>query len=403
MLVIINGQVIGPRQLLDDHCVIIEHGRIKQIAPTSQVLWPDDAHVLDAAGSFVSPGFVDMHVHGALGCDTMDASTESLAQIARFHASGGTTAMTPTTVSASADQVGAALNAVAEARGHDFGGAQIIGAHIEGPYLSTEKRGAHPAAQLRLPDPAEYIIWLEHDDVITQMTFAPELPGALELMDALLEHEILPSAGHTHATCDQIAVAIDRGLCQATHLFNCMSAMTKSGPHRLPGALERFLTDDRVMVELIGDGHHVHPELMKLAIRCKGVDRVCLITDAVAGAGLAEGATFQVGDTLGVAREGVGMLPDGSGLVGSVSTMIQVVRQVVTAVGVSLTDAVRMASLNPARALGLGAHKGGLEPRKDADLTLFTPDFVVTHTIVGGRIEYHRPVLQHHPETEDGS
>jgi N-acetylglucosamine-6-phosphate deacetylase len=386
--VMIKGRVIGPRSVLDDHCVLVENGRIKQVAPTSQVLWPDDAAVVNAHGAFVAPGFVDMHVHGAMGRDTMDGALESLAQIARFHAAGGTTAMTPTTVTADAGRIHAALEAVALAQGRDFGGARIMGAHIEGPYLSPEKRGAHPASQVRLPDPAEYKAWLERDGLVTQMTFAPELPGGLELLDALLEHEVLPSGGHTAATGDQMREAVARGLCQATHLFNCMSSAGKSGPWRVPGALETFLVEDQVMVELIADGHHVHPGLMKLAIRAKGVDKICLITDAVAGAGLAEGTEFKVGDTTGVVRAGVGMTPDGSGLVGSVSTMIQMVRNAVTLAGVSVVDAVRMASLNPARALGLSAHKGSLEPGKDADIVLFTPEYLVTHTMVAGRVEY---------------
>jgi N-acetylglucosamine-6-phosphate deacetylase len=390
MIVVIKGRVIGAQGVLDHHCVVIENGRIKHVAPMSQVMWPDDAEVLDAEGAFVSPGFVDMHVHGALGHDTMDGSVESLAKIARFHASGGTTAMTPTTVTAEASRINAALDAVATARGRDFGGAQIIGVHIEGPYLSPEKRGAHPASLVRLPDPAEYLPWLDRDDLVTQVTFAPELTGGMELVDALLEHEVLPSGGHTTATGDQMRAAIDRGVCHATHLFNCMSSAGKSGPWRVPGALETFLVEDRVMVELIADGHHVHPDLMKLAVRAKGVDKVCLITDAVAGAGLAEGTGFRVSETQGVVNGGVGMLPDGSGLVGSVSTMIQMVSNAVRLAGVSVADAVRMASLNPARALGLSAHKGSLEPRKDADLVLFTPEFEVTHTIVGGRVEYRK-------------
>jgi N-acetylglucosamine-6-phosphate deacetylase len=390
MTVSVNGRVIGPRGVLNGHCVVIENDRIKQVAPTSQVLWPDDAELLDANGQFVAPGFVDMHVHGAVGCDTMDGSVESLAKIARFHASGGTTALTPTTVTADAGRIAHALETVARARGHDFGGAQIIGAHIEGPYLAPAKRGAHPLSLVRIPDPAEYLPWLEHDDVVTQMTLAPELPGARALIDTLLEHEVLPSGGHTAATIEQAQEAIASGLCHATHLFNCMSSQAKAGAFRLPGALEAFLLDDRVMVELIGDGKHVHPELIKLAIRMKGTDKICLITDAVAGAGLAEGAAFQVGDTTGVVRDGVGMLPDGSALIGSVSTMMQMVHQVVLRTGTSVFDVVRMASLNPARALGLSAHKGSLEPRKDADIVMFTPGFEVTHTLVAGRVEFRR-------------
>ena len=167
-----------------------------------------------------------------------------------------------------------------------------------------------------------------------------------------------------------------------------MSSTVKSGPFRLPGALETFLADERVMVELIADGQHVHPELMRLAVRAKGIDKVCLITDATAGAGLAEGGEFLVGETRAVVRANVGMVVDGSALAGSVSTMIQMVRNMVELAGLSLADAVRMASLNPSRALGIGGRKGSLEPRKDADIVIFSGNFEVLKTVVGGRLEY---------------
>lgn len=390
MVVIINGRIVAPRAILEQHCLVIDDGRIKQVLPTSQKLWPEDAQVIDVGGDFVAPGFVDMHVHGALGRDTMEASVEALAQIAKFHATGGTTAMTPTTVTDSTEKIGAALEAIAGAMGRDFGGAQIVGAHVEGPYVSRDKCGAQPPEFARNPDAAEYAPWLDRDGLVTQMTLAPELPGALELIDALLEREILPSGGHTSAGYEQVSAAVERGLCHATHLFNCMSSATKlaGSPFRVPGALEIFLADERVMVELIADGRHVHPELMKLAVRAKGVDKVCLVTDATAGAGLPEGAEFHVGGTPGVVREGVGLKTDGSSMVGSVSTMIAMVKNMVESVGVSLPEAVRMASLNPARALGLGGRKGSLEPHKDADIVIFSATFEVAKTLVAGRVEY---------------
>ena len=388
MLVVINGRVVGPRATLDGHCVVVDGSTIKQVAPTSQVLWPEDATVVDADGGFVAPGFIDLHVHGALGRDTMEASVEALAQIGKFHLSGGTTAMTPTVMTDSTERMTAAMDAVQQATGHDFGGAQFLGVHIEGPYVSRERCGAQPPQFARNPDPNEYTAWLDRDGLVTQMTLAPELPGALELIDALLERELLPSGGHTNATHEQTRTAVERGVCQATHLFNCMSSMAKSGALRVPGALETFLADERVMVELIADGKHVHPELIRLAIRAKGVDHVCLVTDATAGAGLEEGSEFQVGATRGVVRDGAGMMLDGSALVGSVSTMMAMVKNVVQLAGVPLVDAVRMASLNPARTLSLAGRKGSIEPRKDADIVIFTPDFKVKKTLVGGRVEF---------------
>jgi len=390
MIVITNGKVVTPRSVLENHCVVIEGGAIKQITPTDQVLWPEGTQVLDVGGAFVAPGFVDIHVHGALGRDTMEASVEALAQITKFHVTGGTTAMTPSLISDTTEKMTAALDAVQQAIGHDFGGAQILGAHLEGPYINKCKCGALPEHFCRLPDPAEYLPWLDRDGLVTHMTLAPEQPGAMELIDALLEREIIPCGGHTNATAEQAAAGIERGLCQATHLFNAMSSVTKTGAFRTAGAVEAFLADDRVMVEIIADGKHIPAMLLRLTVKAKGVDRICLISDATAGAGLPEGAEFNVGATRAVVRDGVGMLADGSAMAGSSSTMISVVKKMTELAGVSLVDAVRMASLNPARALSLSGRKGSLEPRKDADIVVFSPSFDVQMTIVGGRIQYQR-------------
>src|ERR1041384_364420 len=195
MLVVINGRVVGPRATLDRHCVVVDGSTIKQVAPTSQVLWPEDASLVFSGGVLVAPGFIDLHVHGALGRDTMEASVEGLAQIGKFHLSGGTTAMTPTVMTDSTERMTAAMDAVQQATGHDFGGAQFLGVHIEGPYVSRERCGAQPPQFARNPDPNEYTAWLDRDGLVTQMTLAPELPGALELIDALLERELLPSGG----------------------------------------------------------------------------------------------------------------------------------------------------------------------------------------------------------------
>jgi N-acetylglucosamine-6-phosphate deacetylase len=390
MIIITNGKIVAPRSVLENHSVVIEDGVIKQIAPSEQLLKPSDAQVIDAGGAFVSPGFVDIHVHGAMGRDTMEGSVEALAQITKFHATGGTTAMTPSIIGDSTERMTAALDAIQQAMGRDFGGSRIVGAHMEGPYVNPKMAGALPEQFIRNPDPAEYLPWLDRDGLVTHMTLAPELPGAMELIDALLEREIVPCGGHTVATGEQIVAAVDRGLCHATHLFSAMSAVTKIGPIRVAGAVEAFLADDRTMVEVIADGKHLPGLMLRMTVNAKGVDGVCAISDATAGAGLPEGAEFSVGTTRAVVRDSVGVLLNNSALAGSAATMIRVVRTMVEKAGVSLTDAVRMASLNPARVLSLSGRKGSLEPRKDADVVIFTPNFEVQMTMVGGRIEFQR-------------
>jgi len=390
MIIITNGKIVAPRGVLENHCVVIENDTIKQITPAAQTPRPDDAQVIDAGGAFVAPGFVDIHVHGAVGRDTMEGSVEALAQITKFHATGGTTAMTPSIIGDTRERMNMVLDAIQEAMNQNVGGARILGAHLEGPYVNRKMAGALPEQFIRDPDPAEYTPWLDREGLVTHMTLAPELPGALELIDALMEREIVPCGGHTAATGEEIEVAVGRGLCHATHLFSAMSAMTKIGPIRVAGAVEAFLADDRTMVEVIADGKHLPPLMLRMTVNAKGVDRVCVITDATAGAGLPEGTEYSVGATRAVVHDGVGVLLNNTALAGSAATMMRVVRTMVERVGVSLPDAVRMASLNPARVLSLGGRKGSIEPRKDADVVVFTPNVEVQMTMVGGRVEFQR-------------
>ena len=390
MIAIINGRIVGPRSMLEGHCILVDQNKIKTVSPRASVGWHEDTELIDVQGNFVAPGFIDLHVHGALGCDTMDGTLESLKTIAEYHSTGGTTAFTPTTMTDTSDKISEILDVIDQAMHEDIKGPKILGAHLEGPYISDERPGAQPVDQIRNPIPEEYQRWFTREGLVTQMTFAPELPSAPELLDSLLSHEILPSGGHTNATYEQVTTSIGRGLCHATHLFNCMSTNVKHGVYRIPGALEAFLTDPRVMVELIADGHHVHPGLMKLALKTKGIEQICLVTDSTAGCGLMEGSEFQVGATQAIIRNGIGLTADESALAGSISMMIDMVKNIVQLAGVSLVDAVRMASLNPAGALGINSQKGSLERQKDADIVIFSPKFEVLKTIVAGKTVYER-------------
>jgi N-acetylglucosamine-6-phosphate deacetylase len=382
-MIITNGKIITPKEILADHSLLIRDGKIARIAHAHTALSAPDEPTLDAQGGYVAPGFIDIHCHSAMGCDTMDAHLESIAKIVRFHATGGTTAIVPTTVTASPEKIMKAIEIVAEARGHDFGGAQVLGIHLEGPYIAAAKAGAQDPQQIRPPNPDEYAAWLEHDDVITQVTVAPEVDGALEFIEKLTEHEIIASGGHSDATEDVVQAAIARGLCHGTHLFNCMSTVTKRGAFRVAGMAEALLADDGVTVELVADGKHLPAASMRLAVKAKGVDRVCLITDATAGAGLPAGTEFNVGDVRAVVGDGVAMTADGKALAGSTAQMIALVKTVAS-LGFTLVDAVRMASLTPARVLGISGCKGSLEERKDADIVIFDDNFTVRQTIVGG-------------------
>jgi len=341
--------------------------------------------VLDLCGKFLAPGFVDLHIHGALRRDTMEASTDAFQVICRFHATGGTTSLALTTVTAAAPKITAVLEAVAALDPNATGGARILGVHIEGPYFSKEKPGAHPLELIRNPNPEEYGAWLKYKERITQMTLAPELPGALELIEALERHGIRASGGHSDAWDEDAAAGFACGMRQVTHTFNCMSGARRRGAFRVAGLLEFAMGEPEILCELIADGYHVSPTLMRALYRAKGVDGIALVTDAGAGAGLAEGESFTLGEIQGVVAGGVALTADGKALCSSVSQMNQLVKTMVEKVDVPLFEAVKMATLNPARALGLEDQIGILTEGALADLVVFEEGLSVAMTFVNGQ------------------
>jgi N-acetylglucosamine-6-phosphate deacetylase len=349
--------------------------------------------VIALEGLCVAPGFIDLHIHGALGRDTMEADAGAFETICRHHAAGGTTGLCLTTIAAPLERLLAVIDAARKYRrdwSHENAGAAVLGVHIEGPYFSPEKKGAHLPAMIRNPDPAEWRRLLDHADVITQMTLAPELPGALPLIEALAERGIIASAGHSNAWDEEVAAAFAHGLRQATHTFNCMSTARRRGPYRVAGVLEFVLSEPEILSEVIADGRHVSPTLLRLLCRAKGLDGIALVTDATAGAGLPEESRFGLGDSRCVVRDNVALTENGAALAGSTSSMIRGVKNMVDLCGLSLAEAVQMASLNPARALRLEDRKGSIAPGMDADLVVLTPDLAVRETWVGGQAVYGR-------------
>ncbi len=370
----------------------VVNGQIVAVAPS---LSPEPGDgVLDVGGLLIAPGFIDLHVHGALGRDTMEATPEAFETICRYHASGGTTALLLTTVSAPTQELVSVLRAAYAFRGSGHDGARLLGIHLEGPYFSPEKPGAHRKEQIRNPDPADYAPLLEwaqgQHPVVLQMTLAPELPGALPLIDALRALGVRVSGGHSDAWDEEACAAFVHGMEGVTHAFNCMSSARRRGPYRVAGLLEFALSEPGIVCELIADGHHVSPTLMRMLWHAKQSDGVCIVTDASAGAGLEEESAFRLGEMDCVVRRGVCLTADGNALAGSASTMIRMVRILTESAGVSLVEAIRMASLNPARALNL-ERKGVLAVGKDADLVLLGDGLEVIATFAQGRRVYRKP------------
>ncbi|HEY5894689.1 MAG TPA: N-acetylglucosamine-6-phosphate deacetylase [Chthoniobacterales bacterium] len=347
---------------------------------------PHDPVSMDLRENFVSPGFIDLHVHGAMRRDTMEASHEAFEEIATFHASGGTTSLALTTIAAPIQRIETVLHA-ARHFPNAHAGARLLGIHIEGPYFSKEKSGAHSPDLLRAPDDASEIArLLAYSDIITQMTVAPELRGALRLITRLTEHGIIASGGHSDAWAEDAEAAFVHGMRQVTHSFNAMSSARRRGPFREAGLLEYAMSEPEIRCELIADGKHVSATLMRALYRAKGPDGIQLVTDATAGAGLEEGDLFSLGEFNCIVSDGVGMTADGQALAGSTARMIDCIKNMVELAGIPLFEAVRMATLNPALALDGKEQIGVLQPGAAADFAIFSPDFRVLQTWSRGRI-----------------
>ena len=381
-----NGKVMTPRGIMEDGSVLIEGARIKAIGKTSDIEFAGEGEVINAAGKWVLPGFIDLHCHGGKGCDTMDGTLSDIETIARYHAGGGTTAFLPTTASSSLEAILRALEAVREARSKGVAGASVIGAHLEGPFFTYAKRGCHLPIYVRNPRPIEYERMLEYADDIVSMTLAPELDGAEALIKALVDNNIVASIGHSDATYSQVLKAVEWGASHVTHMYCAMSSIVKDGPARIVGIVETTLLLNELTTEVIADGKHLPPELIKMVIKAKGLDKVCVVTDAMRGAGMPPGVyTFGPKDGQeAVVQDGMAVMPDRSGYASSVVRMNDLVKTLIGPVGLSLTDAVKMATANPAEVIGVDSKMGSLEVGKNANIVIADDNVDIHVTIVEG-------------------
>lgn len=390
-LLVRAGTLVTPRTTFQQVTVAVRAGIIEALLPGDPMHPAPGDTVVDAGDRIVAPGFIDLHVHGGGGHDTMDATPEALAGLAAFHAAHGTTSLLPTTVAAPAEQIHRTLQAVAEAMAAPPGGARILGTHVEGPFLSRAKRGAHLARHVRPPD-RDCDRWLfEHLGAIRRVTLAPELPGALELVRELRQAGVLVSLGHSTAGEEVVAQAVLAGATHVTHLFNAMSALEKVGALRRVGLAEVALVRDDLSVEVIADGWHLPVALLQLIVKAKGVAQTALVTDAMRAAGLPEGYYLLGGEEgMGVTVRGGMAITDEGGLAGSIAAMDELVRNAVRCLGLPLSDALRMASLTPAHILGISGRTGEIAVGKEADLVILDRELEVMATIVAGRVVYQR-------------
>ncbi|MFE2599763.1 N-acetylglucosamine-6-phosphate deacetylase [Streptomyces sp. NPDC001840] len=367
--VLAGARVVLPTGIVEGGRVIVEGRRIVGAAP-------DGAATLDLSGHWLVPGFVDMHNHGGGGASFTSGSVDDVLTGIRTHREHGTTTLVASTVTGEtaflAQRAGILSELVEQ--------GDLAGIHFEGPFISPCRKGAHSEALLRDPDPAEVRKLLDAARGTARMvTLATELPGGIDSVRLLAEHGVIAAIGHTDATYEQTVEAIDAGATVATHLFNAMPPLG----HRAPGPIAALLEDERVTVELINDGTHLHPAALELAFHRAGGSRVAFITDAMDAAGFGDGL-YQLGPLAVEVKDGVARLVEGGSIAGSTLTLDTAFKRAATVDRLPVEDIVQAISANPAKLLGVDDRVGSLEPGKDADLVVLDADFSVKGVLYKG-------------------
>lgn len=381
---IINGKILTPGKTRFS-VLLLEDGKIRGIEDSA----PEGARILDAEGDYVSPGFIDMHTHGAGGADFMDGTVDAYLTAARMHAKHGTTLLYPTTLTSTNEALYESFDTYRKAKLENRDGAAFGGMHLEGPYFNPEFAGAQDRRYLRNPRPEEYLEILERCPELARWSFAPELDGAADFAAELKRRGIIASIGHTNATFTQCDAAFQAGATHMTHFYSCMSTITRRNAFRYAGTIEYGYYQDGITLEIIADGIHVPKDLLLLLLKIKGAERISLVTDSMRAAGMPEGKSILGGLADGqevIVEDGVAKLPDRSAFAGSVATTDRLIRTMVSQAGCSIPDAVRMMTENPARVMGIAASKGSILPGKDADIVIFDENINVKQTIIGGKI-----------------
>ncbi|MEU9995738.1 N-acetylglucosamine-6-phosphate deacetylase [Streptomyces sp. NPDC050848] len=360
--VLAGARVVLPTGVVENGRVIVDDGRIAGSAPA-------DAPSLDLTGHWVVPGFVDMHNHGGGGASFTSGTVEEILTGVHTHRLHGTTTVVASFVTGEMDFLGRRAGLLSELAEQ----GDIAGIHFEGPFIAPCRKGAHDETLLRDPDPADVRKLIDAARGQAKMvTLATELPGGIDSVRLLAEHGVIAAIGHTDATYEQTVEAIDAGATVATHLYNAMPALG----HRTPGPIAALLEDERITVELINDGTHLHPAALELAFHHAGPRRVAFITDAMDAAGFGDGL-YSLGPLAVEVKEGVARLVEGGSIAGSTLTLDRAFKRAATVDGLPVESIVQAISANPARLLGIDDRVGSLEPGKDADLVVLDADFDV--------------------------
>ncbi|HAA80762.1 MAG TPA: N-acetylglucosamine-6-phosphate deacetylase [Thermoanaerobacter sp.] len=376
-LLLKHGEIYTQDEIIYDGDLLISEGKISNIGKN---LSTDDVEIIDVEGKKIVPGFIDIHIHGGVGYDTMNATYEALNAISIHLAKHGVTSFCATTMTMDVPYILNALKNINETMKKGTGGAQILGAYVEGPFISKEHKGAQDEKYIIQPDKELFDKFLEvSGDNIKVVALAPEKDPDGSFVEHVTKKGVKVSLGHTNATYEEMKNGVDHGATIAVHTYNGMKGLH----HREPGALGEVFLDDRIYSEVISDFIHTHPASVKILIKIKGTDKVILISDAMPACGLGDGEYIFGGQKV-LVKEGVAKLENGS-LAGSTLTLDKALANI-TFLGVPLFEACKMASLNPAKAIGVDDRKGSIEVEKDADIVVLNNDLTVYMTIIEGKV-----------------
>ena len=382
LIQIVNGKVITPQGVDRQARLVLKAGRIAEI--TREQGGVEGAQTIDAQGAYVAPGCIDTHLHGGDGHDFTEATPEAFRAIAYAHATQGVTTLYPTLAVAPTTVFRQAIKACETVVSQPYEGARIEGLHLEGNYINPLLKGGQDERFIQLPDPAEYQELLESTRLIKRWTAAPELPGALEFARYAHSKGILVSLGHTAADYPTVKRAYEAGFTHATHFYNAMSGVHKQREYKHEGTIESVYLVPEMTVELVADGIHVPPAILRLVCAFKGIDRISLISDAMAAAACLRPEHLRL-DPRMIVEDGVCKLADRSALTGSIASGIRLLQVMVEKAEIPVADCVRMAATNPARLMSINDRKGSIEQGKDADLILFDENFRLQSVWIGGK------------------
>ena len=376
---IINGRILTPQGWLEGGSVIVEDGKIAEVSNNNFAI--EGAEIIDAKGCDIVPGGIEMHVHGGGGRDFMEGDEEAFREAVDAHMQYGTTSIFPTLSSSTVPMIEKACETCTKLMAEP--NSPILGLHLEGPYFNPKQAGAQIPEWIKAPVKEEYEYLLEKWPCLKRWDEAPELEGSHEFIKCCCKHGVLPSIGHTRAKYDEVAAANELGMTHATHFYNAMPVVYKNREFKETGTVESIFALENMTVEMIADGIHVPPVMLRMIYQIKGVERTALITDALACAASKDDTAF---DPRVVLEDGVCKLADRSALAGSIATMDRLVRTCVQQAGIPMEDACRMISETPAKIMGVYDRKGSLEKGKDADIIFFDKDQELTFVMQMGRI-----------------